>query len=56
LLAEKYFPLEGKALRNYMQKHLHGYSPSLIRVLMGMVSLDPQKRPRAEELCVIYKK
>lgn len=47
LLGDRYFPREGRALRVHLQKHLHGYSPSLVRTLLGMVSLDPRKRPRA---------
>lgn len=39
----------------YMQKHIHGYSPSLIKTLLRMVSLDPAKRPTAEELCQVGK-
>jgi serine/threonine protein kinase len=48
LLGERYFPREGRALRSYLQKYLNGYSPSLVRTLMGMVSSDPRKRPQAE--------
>ena len=47
ILGEKHFPREGRPLRAYLQKHLHGYSPALVRILLGMVSLDPRKRPTA---------
>lgn len=53
LVGERYFPREGRALRVYLQKHLHGYSPSLVRTLMNMVSSDPRKRPRGEEICMM---
>lgn len=55
LVGERYFPREGRAMRMYMQKHIHGYSPSLIKTLLRMVSLDPTKRPTAEELCQVGK-
>jgi serine/threonine protein kinase len=48
LLGERYFPREGRALRLHIQKHIHGYSPSLMRTLMRMLSLDPAKRPETE--------
>jgi serine/threonine protein kinase len=45
LIGEKYFPREGKALRLYVQKHIHGYSPSFMKTVMRMISHDPTKRP-----------
>jgi serine/threonine protein kinase len=38
LLGERQFP-RGRGLRAYLRKHLHGYSPSLVRLLGGMVSV-----------------
>ena len=54
-VAARYFPREGLAMRMYLQKHIHGYSPSLIKTLRRMVSLDPTKRPTAEELFHVEK-
>lgn len=48
LVGEKYFPREGRALRLYIQKHIHGYSPLFMKTVMRMVSHDPFKRPTAE--------
>jgi serine/threonine protein kinase len=56
MLGDRYFPREGKAFRIHIQKHLHGYSPALIKTLQRMVSVDPSKRPTASQLCEIGKK
>jgi len=40
----------GGKMKNWMH-YLHGFSPAFMRILLRMVSLDPKKRPKAEELC-----
>ena len=37
-------------MRVYLEKHLHGYSPLLVKTVMRMVSTNPTKRPTPEEL------
>ena len=39
-------PKENKNMRQYIQKHLNGYSPSLIKTLLKMISLNPNNRPK----------
>ena len=51
LLGERCPSWERWPSRLQLQRQLHGYSPALVRTVMGMVNVDPRKRPTASDIC-----